>query len=237
MKKIIIGALIMSFVLMLIISFNRADIEFQPEQSQNEALSDDGKIIATKNIILPIATGSSDISNEINIVLSEVKTYYDNRFKSIIDDAKELNKINSNLPPLELAVNYTYVPNDYYYSLEISEYSYLGGAHGSSRIYGLNFNKNTGELATYESVFIDDMKKIEEVLLPIVRENLLAQELDSMLFNPNLDELPLPNIANFLFTDDGIRFYYEEYEIAPYVVGVISIEIKYEDIQEILKLD
>ena len=41
--------------------------------------------------------------------------------------------------------------------------------------------------------------------------------------------------TNFALTDDGIRFVYNIYEIAPYAVGITELTVDYDDLKGIMK--
>jgi hypothetical protein len=43
--------------------------------------------------------------------------------------------------------------------------------------------------------------------------------------------------GNYRFTTEGIVFYYDPYEIAPYSFGVIELKLPYEKIEKLLKWD
>ena len=51
----------------------------------------------------------------------------------------------------------------------------------------------------------------------------------------NIEDI-FPN-NNFWLDDKGIHYAFNQYEIAPYVMGVIEIDIPYEDLKDILKAE
>jgi len=122
------------------------------------------------------------------------------------------------------------------YAVEYSDYT--GGAHGSYRITYTNID--LGEMVTVseEDIFVPNYKK---PLTEIIINRLMAQHnvsvpdsLISLGFF-NLDEV-FPN-NNFWLDDKAIHYSYNQYEIAPYSMGVIDVDIPYEDLSSILKPD
>lgn len=119
--------------------------------------------------------------------------------------------------------------------------AYEGGAHGQYMIYGVNFDAGTGKLLT-----IADIAQNKEAFQEICVQEMLRQCEDlraqGLLFE---EEMITPGLTEILegkmegeewyFTEDGIRFVSNIYEIAPYAAGSIDFDIPYEMIREVLK--
>lgn len=120
------------------------------------------------------------------------------------------------------------------YAVEYSDYT--GGAHGLYRTTYINVD--LGKLVTIseEDIFAPNYQK---PLTEIIINRLMAKHnvtvLDSLINIGffNLDEI-FPN-NNFWLDDKGIHYSYNQYEIAPYFMGVIDVNIPYEDLSTILK--
>ena len=114
---------------------------------------------------------------------------------------------------------------------------FTGGAHPSSYYTVLNFNPKTGE----EVVLGDILKENYEIELTDILVNNLAKQLqvediegirekgylyqDSEMFVSN----------NFILDNDKIVFIYNKYEIAPYALGDIMINVTYDELKDLLK--
>lgn len=101
---------------------------------------------------------------------------------------------------------------------------YSGGAHGYYYEFYKNFNIDKNK--TYqlsEIVTTQDAK----TWYPILLKNYLKDHEEEMLFEK---EIPLTD--NFYFDDKNITFVYNQYEIAPYVAGVIYIKIPFSEISQ-----
>lgn len=109
-------------------------------------------------------------------------------------------------------------------------YDYEGGAHGLTSEIPIVFDKQTGVPVTYD----------------VFTGNLHPERLATLLDTHKFDKLELPegidtenvfyvdNIQPsrlFSVTEEGITFYYQPYEIAPYVFGVIPITIPWEELK------
>ena len=114
---------------------------------------------------------------------------------------------------------------------------FTGGAHPSSYYTVLNFNPKTGE----EVVLGDILKENYETALTDILINNLAKQLqveniegirekgylyqDSEMFVSN----------NFILDKEKIVFIYNKYEIAPYALGDITINVTYDELKDLLK--
>lgn len=120
------------------------------------------------------------------------------------------------------------------YQLELI--SYEGGAHGSHTISYMNFSKATGKQLQLEDVFIENYKEpLTVILLDALKEHLQVESLDELHEEGYLNLTDMYPSKNFLLSPDGIKFYYNAYEIAPYAAGPTELTIPYESLKEILK--
>lgn len=106
---------------------------------------------------------------------------------------------------------------------------YTGGAHGSSEVYYANFSLENGKLLALSDVFKGDYKsKLNEVVFKAFNQQteLISEE----FFDDNKYYT-----ENFGLLKDGIVFYYNSYEIAPYAAGPTEIKIGYEKLEGILR--
>lgn len=111
-------------------------------------------------------------------------------------------------------------------------YQFGGGAHGNyantAQIYHLNGEEISNKL---EDLF--DLNAHKTQLLAIFDKALRAQE--EQLF---ADSFPLKIMPNSFFVrENGIRFLWGLYDIAPYVAGEIEITIYFKDLAAFIKED
>lgn len=120
--------------------------------------------------------------------------------------------------------------------------NYEGGAHGQYMIYGVNFDATTGKLLTIADI-VQDKEEFREICVQeMLRqcEDLKAQGVlfgEEILSAEGLQEILEGKMEGreWYFTESGIRFISNIYEIAPYAAGNIDFDIPYEMMEEQLK--
>ena len=101
-----------------------------------------------------------------------------------------------------------------YLSYRIEEYTYSGGAHGSTKISVGTLDRETGRQLTLNDVFGKDHLAVLEselrksVIVKIGEENIQS---------------PVKPTENFYLASDGWHFVYNEYEIACYAIGAVEV--------------
>ncbi len=111
-----------------------------------------------------------------------------------------------------------------------------GGAHGNYMATYLNFDKTTGRLLTLDDVFISGYEKpLTQVLLTTLQDQLHMHSLEELHDNGFLNWTDMYPTKNFLLEPDGVSFYYNVYEIAPYATGPTELVVPYETLKDLLK--
>ena len=108
-------------------------------------------------------------------------------------------------------------------------YDYAGGAHGINCETPLVFDKKTG-LPVSSDVFT---AKVHPTLLAALLDEYKFDKLDlpegvdrdNVFYVETIEPSPFFSVG-----EDGITFYYQPYDIAPYVFGVIPITIPWEEL-------
>lgn len=119
-------------------------------------------------------------------------------------------------------------------TLFIEQYVFAGGAHGNTTGTFLNFDPITGEPIDLRQNIIDTAELLEIAAIQFCRDRHLpkdALKIRTGLFC-DLSDLPMPKQLGF--SDKGLVLFYNQYEIAPYVMGQISITIPYKYFKAIL---
>ncbi len=119
-------------------------------------------------------------------------------------------------------------------AIELSTYSFAGGAHSNTNVTLLNFDPKTGKKLTLNDLVTDTSKLAQLVEAKFRQVKGLAPD-------ANLDEagyfwgegFKLPE--NFSVTAEGLYFLYNAYEAASYAEGIIEFVIKNEELNSILK--
>ncbi|MED4452507.1 DUF3298 and DUF4163 domain-containing protein [Metabacillus fastidiosus] len=105
-----------------------------------------------------------------------------------------------------------------YLSILYRDYVYMGGAHGLSGIYTLNFDVNTGNIIKLSTV----IKNKNKIVRNYAFKDLLNQQKrgqESLLIN-SVNEIIVNDSARpWVFNSKGIKLFFHEYEVAPYSSG------------------
>lgn len=122
-------------------------------------------------------------------------------------------------------------------SLELSEESYYGGAHPNGGLIHMNFDALTGEPIKLASIVKDGwmpaLTATAEVYFRKAREIGPTANLKDAGFWFQDGRFKLND--NFALTENGLRFEYNVYEIAPRSMGDTSIEIPLIEIRALLR--
>ncbi len=117
----------------------------------------------------------------------------------------------------------------------VTEEMYNGGAHPVSVTTYLNFNRETGELIELDALFKEGYKeKLDDILLKALMKQCGAKNVKELNDAGYLCFTDMYASSNFLLKEDEIEFYYNVYEIAPYVMGPTVLNIKYEEIKDLM---
>jgi hypothetical protein len=121
-------------------------------------------------------------------------------------------------------------------SVEICKEFYTGGAHGAHNYTNRVFDLKTGLRITESELFIedyqDDLAKIMVDGIAVANNVDNALELENMGFF-NINEI-YPN-KNFYVDDVGITYTFNEYDIAAYALGPVTVQLPYEKIRHLLR--
>lgn len=121
-----------------------------------------------------------------------------------------------------------------YLSIKYSHADYAGGAHGNSFATYLNYNPETHQELSLDSLIKPDKKKMLLTLAENIfrkNEKLSAKQslADNYFFENGIFSLP----SNFYVSDKGLVFVYNPYEIKPYVYGYTELLIPFEALKTI----
>ena len=139
----------------------------------------------------------------------------------------------------------TFVEEGYANTLNASAnfFEDLAGTHPNQWSRWLNFDNLTGQMLTTDDVFQPDtQKEIEQILLQKLithvaklhpKENIVSLEIIRDCGYLTHTDMYIPE--NFLLSKKGLLFLFNRYDIAPYSMGEIVLEVPYEEIATYLK--
>lgn len=103
---------------------------------------------------------------------------------------------------------------------------YLGGSHGTHVFLGLTFRKSDGKR-------MENLLEEGDRLTGLLKRYIHPDEGIYWEEKVNPERISLPDCPPFL-TEEGLCFCYQEYEIAPYMLGMTEFTVPYEDIKSLL---
>ena len=122
-------------------------------------------------------------------------------------------------------------------SLSVHDEYYTGGAHGGSGVYFINIDPRTGDEFTLENFFKpgynDALTNLGNKVFRQTRNLADTSSLSENYFEFPEDKFQLNK--NYGFTQEGVVFFYNSYEIAPYAAGPTEVVIPYKDVKEWIK--
>lgn len=169
--------------------------------------------------------------------------------KSQMKDLKEADpRANANMS-YDIRLNKE-AETDSYVTYHCLSYAYLAGAHGSTFERSFNIVKATGKKLSQ----VVDTARVKD-LQPILRKGVLSYlnqqsgneslteneektENEEQITNAQLNDylfiengiIPLPSSSPYL-AKDGVHFIYQQYEIGPYAMGLVSFTVPLEKIK------
>ncbi len=174
--------------------------------------------------------GSGFSGTILQYIENETKKYFKD-YRAEIDTLLKKNVVIDGEGPYhwlnyanELNANALY--NDHHYLvMNIGSYTYTGGAHGLEGRTAVCYDmKEKKEMQLSDVISIDSVS-LQKLVEKHFREQSglkTGQLLTEILF-----ENKLPANDNFYFTNKGLGFIYQPYEVAAYAVGIIYVFIPY----------
>jgi hypothetical protein len=122
-------------------------------------------------------------------------------------------------------------------TVSIQSYAFTGGAHGMSVTQYLVFDTENGKQLGLADFFRPGFEAtLDKLIDRRFRQIRGLSENDPLNSEKGgLFDDKIKHNENFAVTGSGIRFLYNQYEIAPYAVGDIEIELSFDDLRDILK--
>lgn len=174
-----------------------------------------------------------NVEGKVNKSLDGLATTFFNDYEQVIKDA-----------PADFPVTYALdIASSIVFnkpkvlSISINEYINTGGAHPNSFIKNFVFNPQNGKQIKLSDVFINGFDtKLNSLIDSKFRTDKGLKPGEKLNGEKGgLFEDYIKYNDNFIFTNDGIEFLYNRYEIAAYVYGEIIVKFKYKELDELLK--
>jgi len=116
--------------------------------------------------------------------------------------------------------------------LYLQQYTFLGGAHGQTEVKYVQVDKLTGKTLSLND-FISDKTKLNKLCEPYFRRQNELPKTGSLMDHGFDVEFSCND--NFYFEKDSLYFFYNQYEIANYSMGVFEFGVPLSALTSILK--
>lgn len=115
--------------------------------------------------------------------------------------------------------------------------TYDGGAHGLFVKSVMNFSTNTGKLVTLDNVLLPGYKtRLNEILLEKLLKHTNSKYIDELRSKGYLYSMDMCPSQFYLINSKGITFIYNQYEIAPYAVGITELKLTWDELKDVAKI-
>lgn len=123
-----------------------------------------------------------------------------------------------------------------YIKADFSTEVYMGGAHGDSKIRHYMIDSETSTVLKLEDICSDIPALEKRAEVHFRKANNLDAQGDLEQYRFWFRENQFHLNQNFYFDTEKITFVFNEYEIAPYFMGLFYIELPFAELKDILKL-
>ena len=136
--------------------------------------------------------------------------------------------------PYELKGEYSLVrPSDNVVTIAWNIWMFTGGAHGMLEIATFSYDTQTGQPLDLENLFGDVQQALN--IFSTAAQEKLAESLGNMLVEDMLKSGTSPDLDNFTSfapIPDGIRLYFQPYQVAPWAAGMQEVEISLSELED-----
>jgi hypothetical protein len=124
-----------------------------------------------------------------------------------------------------------------YLFYKLQQYTFMGGAHPNSFTSYHAYDLTTGDEKD-QRIFVTDSLRLLNIVEKRFREKQqLSPQADLEKEGYFLSEGKFFLPQNYVFVKEGMRVYYNAYEIAPYSHGAIEFTIPYNELQDCVSVD
>jgi hypothetical protein len=201
-----------------------------PAESSNPLISD-----SLKKIILgKFAKRDVTVMNpEAN--LTAMKKAFDEKYISSNEElyANKVGGANLNWESLEFM--HVLFNENHFLTFYVISYAFTGGAHGLETQEFYSIDLNSGKVLTLTDIFNDGYEKDLGNLITGKLKELYSLRQNQLLTEAGFFTDDVKPIDNFYVTGDGIGFFYNHYEIAPYANSPNNCFIGFDELKPLLR--
>jgi hypothetical protein len=220
------------------------DPETVPEPQVGSSTYDKTFTTADGTQILTLSYAVPKIDNAVGAEsLCMINAYYENHLQSLVDAGKGelLDMAQTAAQEGVMIVPYSDEENftEEYQSAGLISFlrtrnSYTGGAHPNLELSSDTFDYTTGLRLTADDLFTVPAETYVSRIMGLILKQIEATGADNYFddYKEILPQIFDPN--RFYLTDEGMVFYFQTYDIAPYASGAPGFLIPYSELEDIL---
>ena len=179
---------------------------------------------------------SEETEDRINRQYSlQALEFYSHAATTLVKDAQQEyeDSIKNGFPfrPYDAVMKYTVTLNaNCHLSTYFDKYEYTGGAHGNTIRVSDNWDLQTGRYIELEDLFRSGENYREMIIAEIIKIAEKEMADDPYIFFDDYKKLIVEyfNEESFNLNPKTLSIYYQQYDIGPYVSGIVVFEIPYE---------
>ena len=138
----------------------------------------------------------------------------------------------------ELDITYdTVTHSEDIYTLLLTIYQYTGGAHGGEAILPYTFDLKNNKVLTLDDIFTNTDEALK-IIEPLAQDAVKTAIGADMVQEDMLTAGTAPTTDNYQFFSldkDAITFYFQQYQVGPYVIGIQQVTIPFAQLSSVLK--
>lgn len=100
----------------------------------------------------------------------------------------------------------------------------------------MNFSTKSGKLVTLDNVLLPGYNtRLNEILLEKLLKQTHSNDIDELRSKGYLYSMDMCPSQFYLINSTGITFIYNQYEIAPYAVGITELKLTWDELKDVAK--
>lgn len=230
------------------VDINFKTIELSKSYTSKSSKADDSTYITLQYVEMVSAPNKEKINSLIrNELIQNTYAVGNNEYKTLqdildnfIDDFKMFSAENSDYPQnwfYEINADVENITSKIL-CLEFSQGGYTGGAHGNSYVKYINIDlENANQLKLDDLLVKGFESNLNQLIDKKFREVKDLQPTDDLEKKGGLFENKITYNDNFAVSKNGLLFYYNNYEIAPYAAGTTELLITYDELVNLIPED
>ena len=168
---------------------------------------------------------------------SLLNTYSDNYFRRYLEANIDIYDGGHSFSWEMYASSYVNINSDGLLVYKADNYGYTGGAHGMGVSRFLVFDTQEMKQLSLRDIFETGYENELSKLLERKYRNEYYLGEEQSLKEAGLFENTIPPSDNFYLTHNSIGFYYNPYQLAPYSMGSVSINLRFDEVLSLIKID